>query len=270
MINVEYRGIIHLNSKNLRSGNGLMRKVGLFLWFSFVFPAHIVLFLVIPSFAQHMPADSKKLGSLIDMGKYQEVINLTAGAQSSPSDPESLYYRGRAYSGLAKRSSAIKDFTEAILLDSRNSDYYIHRGVTFLENGQASEAISDFTAALKLKPDDIAALNQRAKAWMLTGQTAKAMEDINGAIRLASSNPDLYKLRADILSGSKSFEDAVVDYNRAIDLAPYAAAIYNNRAVALANINRPKEAIEDLNSAMELSTTRPNSAASPVFQGSQW
>jgi Flp pilus assembly protein TadD len=105
---------------------------------------------------------------------------------------------------------------------------------------------------------------------MLNGQTAKAMDDVNGAIRLAPSNPDLYKLRADILSSSGNFQGAVADYNRAIGLAPYASVIYNNRAVALANINRSKEAVEDLNSAMELSTTRPNSAASPVFQGSQW
>ncbi|MGO8823390.1 MAG: hypothetical protein ACLQO6_19485 [Desulfomonilaceae bacterium] len=44
-----------------------MRKVGLSLWFGFVFPAHIVLFLINPSLAQQVPVDSKKLETMIDM-----------------------------------------------------------------------------------------------------------------------------------------------------------------------------------------------------------
>lgn len=256
--------------KLAESGKGIMQKVGLSLWLSFIFPVHVVLFLVSPSMAQQPPMDSKKLESMIDKGKYQEVVKMTSSSEFGTSDPDSLYYRGRAYLGLAKRSKAIRDLSEAISLNPHKFEYNLHRGVTFLKNGQVSEAIADFTAALELKPDDIGALNYRVKALMLTGQTPKAMDDINRAISLAPSNPDLYKLRADILSVSGRFQDAVADYNRAIGLAPNASAIYNNRAVALANINRPKEAIEDLNSAMELSTTGPNSAASPVFQGSPW
>ena len=52
-----------------------MQKVGLSLWLSFIFPVHVVLFLVSPSMAQQTPMDSKKLESMIDKGKYQEVVD---------------------------------------------------------------------------------------------------------------------------------------------------------------------------------------------------
>ncbi|MFH0958562.1 MAG: tetratricopeptide repeat protein [Pseudomonadota bacterium] len=154
--------------------------------------------------------------------------------------------------------------------DPSDSNYYLKKGFTLMNNGHFLEAISVLTSALENKPNSVTALTQRSRAYLLTGQTSKALEDINNAIYLSSSNSELYKLRADTLSTLGDHKSAVSDYNRAINLSPNSSSAFNNRAVALANLNKNKEALEDLNAAMEISLTSPNTSPPSVFEGSKW
>jgi tetratricopeptide (TPR) repeat protein len=63
----------------------------------------------------------------------------------------SFYNRGNAYQKIADYYRAIADYTEAIRLDSNNSNAYNNRGVTYRTLGDQQRAQADFSAAQTAK-----------------------------------------------------------------------------------------------------------------------
>ncbi|MCL5124518.1 MAG: tetratricopeptide repeat protein [Deltaproteobacteria bacterium] len=118
-----------------------MTRKDLCFCFSLVSLPMMILSLTSPTYAQDHRVDVQKLKTMIDKAKYEEVIKLTSPLQAAAPNSKIQFYRGLAYSGLAKFPKAVKEFSDAILSDPSNPDYYFHRGLAFTKNGQVHEAV---------------------------------------------------------------------------------------------------------------------------------
>jgi tetratricopeptide (TPR) repeat protein len=61
-------------------------------------------------------------------------------------------------------AQALKDFSEAIRLDPKDSVYYYNSGVTYSKIQNTNKAIIDFTKAIELNPKYTDAYKSRAEA----------------------------------------------------------------------------------------------------------
>lgn len=63
------------------------------------------------------------------------------------------YQRGLHRSKNEEYSQAIRDFDQAIELNSQWADAYYNRGLTYMKLEQTQKAIDDYTEALKINPN---------------------------------------------------------------------------------------------------------------------
>lgn len=74
---------------------------------------------------------------------------------------EALYNRGLAYGKLAEHQKAIEDYTRALEINSHWADVYNNRGNAYYKLGDYEKAIADYDAAIKSNPDLTAAIKNR-------------------------------------------------------------------------------------------------------------
>ena len=136
---------------------------------------------------------------------------------------ESYDHRGAAYRGQGDLNAAIKDYDQAIKLNSKFAQAYNNRGVAYDHKGDLDHAMSDFEQSIKLKPTALAHFN-RGNAYL----------------------------------GKSQYDHAIDDFNQAIKLKPDLAAAFDNRCWARAVVGLLKQALADCNEALRL---MPNNAA---------
>lgn len=74
---------------------------------------------------------------------------------------EAFYNRGLAYSKLAEHQKAIEDYTKALEINSDWADVYNNRGNAYYKLGDYEKAIADYDAAIKINPELTAAIKNR-------------------------------------------------------------------------------------------------------------
>jgi suppressor of tumorigenicity protein 13 len=79
---------------------------------------------------------------------------------------------------------AVNCYTEAILLNPKNSLFYAKRGQVFLKMKKPNAAIRDCNRALQLNPDSAAAYKFRGRAQRLLGKWEEAAKDLRQACKL--------------------------------------------------------------------------------------
>ena len=62
--------------------------------------------------------------------------------------------RGLAEAGQGSADAALKDLTEAILLDGTNTDAFYNRGLLYARSGELTKAIDDFGAVIRARPNE--------------------------------------------------------------------------------------------------------------------
>lgn len=74
---------------------------------------------------------------------------------------EAFYNRGLAYGKLAEYHKAIEDYTRALEINSHWADVYNNRGNAYYKLGDYEKAIADYDAAIKINPELTAAIKNR-------------------------------------------------------------------------------------------------------------
>ncbi len=194
-----------------------------------------------------------------------------------------LNYIGLAELKLRNAPQAKKYFDSAIVLNNREPDYYVNRGL-------AKEALSDSTAyldyqsALKLNRNhtlarhNLDAINSKKRQGMSLedrlSQTIQAdstmlypyleraqqryeskyyegaIEDYSRALEIDSSNVEVWLGRGLAKEKLKDYKGAFSDYTKAIDLKENFAKAWLNRGNVLLKLERYEEAIEDYSVAL--------------------
>jgi tetratricopeptide (TPR) repeat protein len=165
-------------------------------------------------------------------------------------DADIQNYIGLCYQALNDNLSAIKSFTEALLLDREEANYYVNRGLSYVSLGEPNRAISDFKAALLLDPDHAIAQFNLTQEMEKSGRLEISVYD-----DLIENNPEFsaaYVNRALVRLGSGDIEGAILDYDEAIRIDPHDPVLYLNRGLAWEKAGQLNKSLADFNHALKL------------------
>lgn len=158
--------------------------------------------------------------ALISHGKANSTPSklLDEAIEENPNIPSAYSERGYRHMKSGDYKSALKDYNEAIRLDSVNEEYFLNRGLVKEKLGDTRGAFSDYTKAIRIKKDFV-------KAWLNRGN---------------------------LLSRTGRVSEAVEDYSVAIIYAPDYGAAWYNRAIANGRLKEKERACGDIKEAERL------------------
>ena len=198
-------------------------------------------------------------------------------------------YLGLIEQGLNNRNTAILYFDSAITCNSKQPDYYAHRGLTKLESGQVQSASDDFYQALKLNPEHAVAKNnlatlkrkegkiaeaerllfeakltnaknqqhhaQLALIQLESGRYAEAILNFDTAILIDARDGELLLARGQAKEKNRNLNGAIKDYGRAIAIDTEWPKAWFMQGNAFLKQGKLKEALENYSAAITLDDT---------------
>ncbi len=165
--------------------------------------------------------------------------------------------RGAYYDKKGDVDLAIKDYSQALILNPQNSDVYALRASLFAGKGDFDGAIADYNQAIALDLKNSNAYANRGNTRNIMGDYEEALADVNQAIALDPQIAAYYVYRGGILDNMGDFQSAIADFNQAITLDPQSAEAYGGRGYIYLEIGDTKSAIDDLNQAIALDAHTP-------------
>ncbi|MGE5200523.1 MAG: tetratricopeptide repeat protein [Acidobacteriota bacterium] len=160
----------------------------------------------------------------------------TAVMRSGHATKEELYRayydRGVLYRDRKQHTLAVRDFTQAMRLDPKNSDAVLNRGVSYGALGQYRRSIRDYTAAIELDPSKADGWNARCYDRAIIGQFKAALADCNEALRLQPDYPEGRDSRGFLYLKLGRYDAAIVEYDAALKLDPKKAVSLYGRGLA--------------------------------------
>jgi len=193
-------------------------------------------------------------------------------------------YLGMVDMALRNYKGAIAWLDSAILLDPREADYFVNRGLAWQNAGDSTAALKNYRHALTLNPEHTLALHnlavfnrmnqkktatadplelaiesdssmlhpylERARQRLEGGFYKGALEDYNQALKLEDQDPEIWLSRGLVHERLKDLSAAFSDYTRAIELKEDFVKAWINRANVLLKQERYKDAVEDYSVAL--------------------
>ncbi|MCT4663072.1 MAG: tetratricopeptide repeat protein [Tissierellales bacterium] len=104
---------------------------------------------------------------------------------------EPYYNRGILKRKMGNTAGAIKDYSEAIKINSEYVDAYYNRGILKAEDGDREGAIKDYSEAIKINSEYVKAYYNRGILKDKDGDRAGAMEDFSKAFELFRSQGNI-------------------------------------------------------------------------------
>jgi tetratricopeptide (TPR) repeat protein len=171
---------------------------------------------------------------------------------TSESDAQACYDRGRAYNGKRDYDKAIAEFNEAIRLDPQLAIAYDGLGRAYNSKRDYDKAIAEFNEAIRLDPNCAEACNGRGNIYYYQNDYDKAMAEFNEAIRLNPNCAEAYNSRGNIYYYKKDYDKAINEYTEAIRLDPTLAYAYEGRGNAYRKLGKKGKASADFANAKRL------------------
>lgn len=146
-----------------------------------------------------------------DLEKFDDAVKDLSQAILIDKDEENianaLLTRGRAYFELKKYESAIQDFTR-VIEHKANSYPYIQRGYCYYNLKNYESAIIDFTNAIDLDPTNVNAYYWRANSYIFTNELENSLLD-NARYHDKGGNIDLISINDTWGDGYLLFLDTI-------------------------------------------------------------
>lgn len=132
--------------------------------------------------------------------------------------PEYFYNRGRLHMIQKNYDLAVRDNTAAIDMDSKYSDAYGNRGVSYGYLGKSSLAVEDLRKAVGFRPDSALLRYNFSHQLYRTSQFAAATAEATKVIQMAPRWREAYILRSAIYAKSGNVAGAKADRDTASKL----------------------------------------------------
>lgn len=131
----------------------------------------------------------KTVGSfLANQGRRREAIFCyDLALLLDPKEQYALYGRGIEKEKLKDYNGAIKDYTDAILVNEDHARSRFLRGDLFYDLGKYQEALEDFNRAIEIKPKKAKNYNMRGLTYLKLGKKDLARKDFKKATELDPS-----------------------------------------------------------------------------------
>ncbi len=205
---------------------------------------------------------------------YDEAVrDFTRAFQMNPNDKYSLLFRGEAYEKTQKLTEAIKDYTEAIKLDSLFLPAYFSRASLKKDFGDFIGAIKDYDYIIsndegtKTWKNYLMATvyNNKGYALVNLGKYKQALPVINRAIELGPDESYIWGSRGVLFYKTQQYEKCISDMTKALELLnekktkaqdlTMGQIKYYYRGLSKIKTGETKSGCEDLSKAGELGMT---------------
>ncbi len=160
--------------------------------------------------------------------------------------------RGQAENALGKSGNALKSYSQAIRLEPNLAAAYLNRCLTKSNLNDQPGAISDCTEATGINPNLLTAYQNRGLAYHRAGNYKQAIADLNVAIKLDGEDATSYYQRGLIRLDLQDKEGAIGDFNTAIQFKSDHVFAYYQRGLVQEKYGNIDGAITDLEMAMKL------------------
>jgi tetratricopeptide (TPR) repeat protein len=160
--------------------------------------------------------------------------------------------RGQAENALGKSGNALKSYSQAIRLEPNLAAAYLNRCLTKSNLNDQPGAISDCTEATGINPNLLTAYQNRGLAYHRAGNYKQAIADLNVAIKLDGEDATSYYQRGLIRLDLQDKEGAIGDFNTAIQFKSDHVFAYYQRGLVQEKYGNVDGAIGDLEMAMRL------------------
>ena len=183
---------------------------------------------------------------------------VNAKISSYPEKDTWYLVRAQLYEGKNNYKAAIKDYTK--LMELSNVDFkpnlLSYRGNCYSEAGMYDQSIKDFEEAISIDSTDAYYYSYMGDSKRLMGDYKGAKEDFTKAIAVEPREAHFYYQRGWIEEEFlKNYEDGLNDYNEAISIDKQSAYTYLMRGrLYQYKLNNPIKANEDFTSILSLDT----------------
>ena len=152
-----------------------------------------------------------------------------------------------------KYVDAMKNFNEAIKLDSKNPEYYYQRGsMRYQAFKDYPGAINDFKKVIELNQDYPGIYSELAYVELFAKNYAAMRAYLDLATQKNPNDVRIYTTWALYKISGLNYAAAIADYDKAIELSPNDSNLYLRRGYAKSYIHKYKAAIKDYDKAIEL------------------
>jgi tetratricopeptide (TPR) repeat protein len=155
---------------------------------------------------------------------------------------ESFHKRGNL-------SEALKEYSEAIRLDSKHGAFYYYRGLVREDQNDHKGAIADFSCAIKLQSTKDRFYKSRALSYSKNKEYDKAIADYTKCLEMNPNVLNAMLSRAECYVDAHRYEEALTKYTEIIALNPHDARGYVARANVYKKLGKTDLADKDLKSA---------------------
>jgi len=157
-------------------------------------------------------------------GYYTEAINdlyytsLLRIAQKDEVLEHTFFVLGTCYDELNQPEKAIENYTNTLLLNSKNSEALEAHFYSLLGQKKYPEALTDIKRYQKFSKDKSKIQFLYGKYYVATLQSAKANKAFTKAILLKPTEGNYYLERGKLLFQQEKFEEAILNFSKAIEL----------------------------------------------------
>lgn len=123
--------------------------------------------------------------------------------------------RGNTLVRMGHLEDALKDFDQAIRLETQSSEFHVNRANAFIALDQFDSALADLNQAIALSPFLAMAYANRANVFHHTSRYLQALADIEHALTLEPGNPEFHYNKGNILVKLQRSNEAVEQYQLA-------------------------------------------------------
>nr|XP_009669207.1 PREDICTED: tetratricopeptide repeat protein 6 [Struthio camelus australis] len=188
----------------------------------------------------------------LQMGETFAALQDTNAALKLTTTAPLLTNRGVVNQFMGHLSCAMRDYQQAISVDSDYALAYFNAGNIYFHNRQFSQAYCYYSKALQLDPRNESAVTNRAITNMLLKNITEAKEDFEKAVCLCPFSAAVYFNRANFYNILKQYELAEKDISTALSIQPNDALMYKFRADIRGKLGFIKEAIDDYKQAINI------------------
>ena len=152
--------------------------------------------------------------------------------------------------------AAIKDFSDALILNPSYAGAYNARGMANRKMKDFQSALQDYNSALKLHHNLAAAYNNRGVIFMEIRQFEAALKDFDKALNIEPQNSYGYSNRAVAYNYMRDFNKSISESTRAVEINPHLPEAYVVRGIAKIQIGANQAATLDFDVAESLGYKR--------------
>jgi tetratricopeptide (TPR) repeat protein len=157
---------------------------------------------------------------------------------------------GHCYIKRQRLCCAIKDYDQAIALDSGVSANYFNRAIARSRMKDFTGGIADYTKSIQLKEDPESFYN-RAQMYLEMKNYKPALADLEKSFEAKKEKPVFYFLRVNCKFMLQDYESAITDMTEAITLKPDFAQAYLTRGLVFSTLKDKNKACADFSKAKE-------------------